>query len=203
MRPSSLRPRMLLLALGLLSAGCAGNRQEQRLEAEAAKFIYVAPPPKVWAEAKALLKARGFTVNEDQAGRYVMSTPWTEVYASEDMGTQLRRFLVVGKDMGQGRFIVRIYNINYTTVGNVDSHPSMGNHEYQRDSGSSGGGGGGGMIFSKKGQGAAPAKGWYQRDLAMEWHLLERLEPELAEELKHEDAPKPTATALRSTTTNQ
>jgi hypothetical protein len=194
---------MLLLALGLLSAGCAGNRQEQRLEAEAARFIYVAPGPKVWAEAKALLKARGFTVNEDTHGRYVMSTPWTELYAAEGMGSQLRRFLVVGKDLGQGRFIVRIYNINYTTVGNVDSHPSMGNHDHARDSG--GAGGGGGRSFVAQGQGAAPAKGWYQRDLGMEWHLLERLEPELAEELKHEDAPRApsTATALRSTTTNQ
>src|SRR6476469_8120384 len=104
MRISSLRWQLLLLALGLLWAGCAGDRQEQRREAEAAKFIYVAPGPKVWAEAKALLKARGYTVNEDANGRYVMSTPWTEVYAAEDMGTQMRRFLVVGKDMGQGRF---------------------------------------------------------------------------------------------------
>jgi len=186
---------LLPLALALLASGCAGHSQQRRLEQEAARFIYVAPAPKVMAQARSLLEARGYTVRDEPGDRPVLSTPWKQLVDAEGIASQVRRYLVAGKDLGQGRMLVRIYSITYTTVGTVDAHPSLGNHSYQRGEGGGGAGGGGRMPFQVAGQGAAAAKGWAQRDLEMEWQLLERLEPELAQALKDERSTTAVAAA--------
>jgi len=175
------RPLLPCLVLGLLLGACAGDRAQRRLEDEAARFVYVAPAPKVMAQARALLEARGYTVREDPTGRPVLSTPWKQVVDSPGAASQVRRYLVAAKDVGQGRLLVRVYSINYTTVGLADAHPSLGSR-----SGRQSGEGGGRSGPFVAGERVSASKGWLQRDLELEWRLLERLEPELAQLLKEE-----------------
>jgi hypothetical protein len=177
----------------VLAAGCAGARQQQRLQQEAARFVYVAPAPKVMAQARAMLEELGYDVRMDPTGRPVLSTPWKQLVKSDGMASQVRRYLVAGKPLGQGRMLVRIWSLTYTTVGTADAHPGLGSRSGRQTG--DGAGGGGRTGFSVAGEGVSAAKGWQQRDLELEWRLLERLEPELAEALKQESGPPAAALA--------
>lgn len=198
------RPRrrgLLSLALALLASACAGPSLERRLEQEAARFVYVAPAPRVMAQARALLEERGYTVRADPTGRPVLSTPWKQLVSANGMASQVRRYLVAGKELGQGRMLVRIYSLTYTTVGTADAHPGLGSRSgRQTGDGSSGGGRTG---FSVAGEGVSAAKGWQQRDLALEWRLFERLEPELAQVLRQEAAQPAAAVAAAPPTASR
>lgn len=182
--------------LGLLASACAGQGaqghpqpQPQRaprayLEQEAARFVYVTPQDKVMAQARALLESHGYVVRDDPGDQPLLTTPWRETAGDQPSASQLRRYVVAGKDVGDGRLLVRIFRIDYTTVGSADNHPTLGNRTGRQTGEGAGGGGGGARTV--KGEGVSVTKGWYRRDLEMEWQLLQRVEPELAEVLESE-----------------
>lgn len=170
---------MLATALAVLAAGCAGQQPAQRLQDEAARFVYVAPPEKILAQARALLEARGYTVHRAPNGGLALSTPWKPLVAGQGMGNQARRYLVAVRELGQGRSVVRIHSLTYTAVPTGNTNPAIGGHAY-----ASGTTEGGDMRFVTGGEGTQETKTSSVRDLVMEWQLFQRLEPELAEELE-------------------
>jgi hypothetical protein len=188
-----LRRRGLLLVLGVLASACAGQGAQRHpqplpqrdprayLEQEAARFVYVTPQDRVMAQARALLESHGYVVRDDPGDQPLLTTTWRETAGDQPSASQLRRYVVAGKDVGDGRLLVRIFRIDYTTVGSADSHPSLGNRSARQTAD-----GGGARGPSVKGEGVSVTKGWYRRDLELEWQLLQRVEPELAEVLESE-----------------
>jgi hypothetical protein len=159
--------------LALLAVGCAhGPSRETLLERNAGVHSYALPPEQVWKLANQLLREEGYREGEPQSTPYVVRTPWKRL-SSADVGAVFQRYLLMGQQLEDGRFDVRYFLITYTTVGRTADHPGMGGGH--RDARSQN---------TIAGQPHSPVKPVVKRDLAKEWALLRRLEPERAAQLE-------------------
>jgi uncharacterized lipoprotein len=149
-----------MVVMGCVLAGCASNRRDAYLQDKAAAHVYRQPIAQVWAQAKALLGEEGYSMMEAQ-GRYEMQTEWLMLGAPSSLGTTFARYLVRGGEKAPGQVAVVF-------------HRQM----RVQSRGASGG----------DAPGAGTDSNTLDRDHAMEWKLLQRVDAEAAKALEAEAA---------------
>lgn len=156
---------LLLVAALVLSSGCAANRRETYLQEKASTHVYRQPIAEVWPKAKELLTEEGFSLMEAKGG-FEMQTDWTMQGAPSSLGTAYARYLVRGIEKGPGQCTVEFLKQNRVE--------SQGAHD------------------TSTGASAAVAAdpGSLTRDHALEWKLLQKVDPETAKSWETEAAQK-------------
>lgn len=171
-----------LLALGAAGCATAPVRQDEKalLEATSSQVLYRRPAAEVLDAVRALLDERGYTVLPSSDPNYVR-TGW-KVEGDFDFSSRWSRVLVQGRTLPDGRFLVRAFQMQETTVGRAPSHPSLGGGNKD----ASKGGGEGANTNYVEGEPLSAAPVATHRDTELEWAILERLEPAFAHSLKRQ-----------------
>jgi hypothetical protein len=183
--------RIVLFALALLAllvgSGCAASNRETFMRERAGEHVYQRPMPEVWAAAKQLLTDEGYSGRE-VAGGYVYVTEWKETAGNASVGARFMRYLVEGKELGPARSIVRFTVVQRATgstgAGIRDTEPSTHSGMAALSTGAGSESSGAPQESAEPGRKSALATG--QRDLEMEWKLLQRIEPGKARAVESE-----------------
>ncbi|WP_426756724.1 hypothetical protein [Myxococcus sp. Y35] len=93
---------LVVAALSLTTAGCAGRRREAFLLEKARNHVYRKPVAEVYPQALALLKEKGYSFKAGQSG-YEATTEWLMQGAPSSLGTTQVRYLVRGIEKGPGQ----------------------------------------------------------------------------------------------------
>jgi hypothetical protein len=171
-RIRALLPVVLLSLLLLGVTGCATKRQ-QLLERSAAYVAYRLPSEQLLEMARELLKERGYLILESRDPYYVRTSWQVKFDESLDIGAVRERHFVMGKQLGDGRFVLNAYRISYTTIGRTAPHPAS----FWKDEKT-------GAQPMIKGDPLSNARPVLVRDLELEWQILSRVAPSVARELE-------------------
>jgi len=164
---SSLGSTALLLVAALaLTTGCAANRRETYLQEKAGTHVFRQPIAEVWPKAKELITEEGFSVMEAKGG-FEMQTDWQMQGAPSSLGTSYARFLIRGIERGPGQCSVEF--MKQTRIESQAAHDTN---------------------TGKSMEGAGNASGSMSRDHALEWKLIQKVDPEAAKTLEAEAAQK-------------
>lgn len=166
---SKLGSTALLVASLLLSTGCAANRQEMYLRDKARDHVYSQPISEVWPKVKELLAEEEYSVQEAKGG-YELLTDWVMQGAPSSLGTTRARYLVRGMEKGPGQSVVHFHR--QTRVESRAAHDT--------NTGATG--------EDLLAQGTDTNQ--LDRDNAMEWKLLQRVDAEAAKAIEAEAAQK-------------
>jgi hypothetical protein len=173
-RTRSLLPVVLLGLLLLGVTGCATERQHL-LERSAAYVAYRLPSEQVLEVTRELLKERGYLILESRDPNYVRTSWRVKFDESLDVGAVRERHFIMGKQLGDGRFMLNAYRATYTTIGRTAPHPA----EPQKNNDESSG-----VQRMVKGDPLSYASPVIVRDLELEWEILSRVAPSVAHELE-------------------
>ena len=155
---------LLLVAALALSTGCAANRREAYLQDKAIGYVYRQPIAEVWPKAKELLTDEGYSPMEAKGG-FEMTTDFVMQGAPSSLGTSYARYLVRGIEKGPGQC-----SVEFIKQARVES---KGAHD------------------TNTGQDAeAVANSSTNRDYAMEWKLIQKVDPETAKAWQSEAEQK-------------
>jgi uncharacterized lipoprotein len=165
MTPSKRSPlslSLVLLAVTTLVTGCAASRREAYVQEKASQYVYRKPIAEVWPQVRMLLKERDLPLRE-APGAYEISTDWHMVGAPSTLGTSYVRYLVRGKQPTPSMCSVEIFRQNRVEAGQ-------------------------GPVDARTGQRRAIGTDStnLQRDMELEWELLQRVDPEGAKALRAE-----------------
>jgi uncharacterized lipoprotein len=158
---------VVLFASALLAAGCAAKRREAYLQDKTREHVYSKPLNDVWPQARMLLKEKGFSLRETP-GSYEIATEWLQTSPPSTLGTSFTRYLVRGKQPSAESSTVEFLRQNRVEAGAGAVHSGTG----ERQAGS-------GTNTTN-----------LERDLEMEWELLQRVDPEGAKALTTEAEQK-------------
>ncbi|MFY0526845.1 hypothetical protein ACN28I_28150 [Archangium gephyra] len=172
-RTRALLPAVLAGLLLLGGTGCATNKRQHLLERSAAYAAYRLPPEQILETARELLKERGYLILASTDPHYVRTDWRTKFDETLDVGGVRERHMVMGKQLADGRFILNVYRITYTTVGRTAPHPAA----FQSKDAS-------GVQKMIKGDPLSYARPVLVRDLELEWQILSRVSPSIARELE-------------------
>jgi uncharacterized lipoprotein len=159
---SPLGSTTLLVAALVLSSGCAANRRETYLHDKAGTHVYRMPIAEVWPKVKELMAEEEYSVMEAKGG-YELTTDWVMEGAPSSLGTSYARYLVRGVEKGPGQCAVEFHK--QSRVQSQGAHDT--NQGYTPEAASSNA---------------------LNRDYAMEWKLLQRVDPEAAKALETDAA---------------
>ncbi|PTL80004.1 hypothetical protein [Vitiosangium sp. GDMCC 1.1324] len=165
MKSSSRSPwslSLVVLAIATLAVGCAASRREAYIQDKASQYVYRKPIAEVWPQVRMLLKEKDLPLRESPGG-FEISTDWHPVGAPSSLGTNYVRYLVRGKQPTPAMCAVEIFRQNRTEAGQgpVDAQTGQ-RRELGTDTTN------------------------LQRDMEMEWELLQRVDPEGAKALRDE-----------------
>jgi hypothetical protein len=162
MKRSSLSLSLVLFALATLATGCAASRREAYVQEKASQYVYRKPIAEVWPQVRMLLKEKDLPLRESP-GAFEISTDWHMVGAPSTLGTNYVRFLVRGKQPTPSMCSVEIFRQNRVESGQ-------------------------GPVDSRTGQRQSLGTDStnLQRDMELEWELLQRVDPEGAKSLRAE-----------------
>jgi hypothetical protein len=158
---------LLLVAALALTTGCASNRREAYLHDKAGTHVYRKPVAEVWPKARELLAEEGYSVMEAKGG-FEMQTDWLMQGAPSSLGTSYARYLVRGIEKGPGQCVVEFHRQN--RVQSQAAHDTSTGETAK--------------------EGIGTDSNSLARDYAMEWKLLQRVDPEAAKSLEAEAATK-------------
>ncbi|WP_224367000.1 hypothetical protein [Hyalangium versicolor] len=173
------RTRVLLsgVLLGLLilgGTGCATTSERQSLlERSAAHVAYRLPPEQVLDAAREVLEEQGYLIIESTDPFYVRTSWQAKFDQSLDIGAVRERCFVMGKQLGDGRFVLNAYRLTYTTIGRTRPHPASPVKDDRT-----------GEQKMFKGDPLSYARPVLMRDLALEWQILSRVSPSVAHNLE-------------------
>jgi uncharacterized lipoprotein len=162
MKRSPLSLSLVLLALATLATGCAASRREAFVQEKASQYVYHKPMAEVWPQVRMLLKEKDLPIRE-APGTFEISTDWHMVGAPSTLGTNYVRYLVRGKQPTPAICAVEIFKQNRVESGQgpmdarTGQRGSLGNDSTN-----------------------------LQRDMELEWELLQRVDPEAAKSLRAE-----------------
>ena len=192
---ATLGARIILFALAVLGllavSGCAAANRETFLRERAGEHVYERPMADVWAAARQLLTDEGYSGRGGQQG-WVYVTEWKETAGNASVGARFMRYLVEGRELGPSRSIIRFTAVLRATgstgagIGPEDrsTHGGIGN---VAGSGEAGAEPKPPMRTSDpEGLGPKSQLASGQRDLEMEWKLLQRVEPAKAGKIESE-----------------
>lgn len=171
-----------LLSLGAVGCASAPVRQDEQalLEATSSQVLYRRPAAEVMEAARAILDERGYTVLPSADPHYVR-TGW-KVEGDFDFSSRWSRVLIQGRTLPDGRYLVRAFQMQETTVGRAASHPSLGAGSKEANNRASEGT----NTNAVAGEPLSAAPVTTHRDTEVEWAILERLEPAFARSLKRQ-----------------
>jgi hypothetical protein len=124
--------------------------------------VYRKPIAEVWPQVRTLLKEEGFSLME-APGAFEITTEWLQVGAPSSLGTAYARYLVRGRQPNPGMTQVEFLRQNRTETRSAPT-----------------------PAFAAEQPAGLGTGGNLQRDLEMEWKLLQRVDPEAAKGLKAE-----------------
>jgi len=152
----------LLLFAALLATGCTAARREAFIQDKTRDYVYRKPIAEVWPQVRTLLKEEGFSLMEAPGG-FEITTEWLQVGAPSSLGTSYARYLARGRQPNPGMTQVEFLRQNRTETRSA-SAPAFAADQPT-------GPGTGGNL---------------QRDLELEWKLMQRVDPEAARSFKAE-----------------
>ena len=133
------------------------------MQEKASQYVYHQPIAEVWPQVLTLLKEKELPLREAQGG-YEISTDWQMVGAPSTLGTNYVRYLVRGKQPSPAMSSVEIFKQN-----RVETAQNQG---------------------ARTGRGEETPGGTHsnnlQRDMEMEWELMQRIDPEGTKALREE-----------------
>lgn len=179
----------------LVGAGCATMNRENYVHDRAGQIVYERPMPEVWAGTLQMLTEDGFS-GRGAEGSYVHVTEWKESEGGSLSTRTYTRYLVEGKQLGQNRSAIRFTKATRNAgassagMGNADpnTHAGMAQVGPPTQSNSR-------LSAQNMGQNSGEGIGKASlasgtRDLAMEWRLLQRLDPQKARAIEAEALKK-------------
>ncbi|QSQ20637.1 hypothetical protein JY651_36195 [Pyxidicoccus parkwayensis] len=154
---------LLLAAVSLTTAGCAGHRKEAFLHEKAREHVYRKPIGEVWPQAVALLKEKGYSFRAGKEG-FEAQTEYKMEGAPSSLGTTYVAYLVRGIEKGPGQCSLEYWKrISTESRGADNAGPG-----------------------DRKEAGPRTDTGNFNRDEELEWQLLQRVDVESASSLKAE-----------------
>jgi len=154
---------LLLAAVSFTTAGCAGRRKEAFLHDKAREHVYRKPIAEVWPQALALLKEKGFSFRAGKEG-FEASTEFKMEGAPSSLGTTYVAYLVRGIQKGPGQCSLEYWKRISTESRGADN--TTGHEKELNDSG------------------PRTDTGNFNRDMELEWELIQRVDAESATALK-------------------
>jgi hypothetical protein len=154
---------LLLAAVSLTTAGCAGHRKEAFLHEKARAHVYRKPIGEVWPQAVALLKEKGFSFRAGKEG-FEAQTEFKMEGAPSSLGTTYVAYLVRGVQKGPGQCSLEYWKRISTEARGADTGRAKDLNE----------------------DGPRTDTGNFNRDEELEWELIQRADAESATSLKAE-----------------
>lgn len=154
---------LLLAAVSLTTAGCAGHRKEAFLHEKAREHVYRKPIGEVWPQAVSLLKEKGFSFRAGKEG-FEAQTEFKMEGAPSSLGTTYVAYLVRGIQKGPGQCSLEYWKRISTEARGADN--TTGRQNEVNDSG------------------PRTDTGNFNRDEELEWELIQRVDTESATALK-------------------
>ncbi|MFP2924092.1 hypothetical protein ACLESO_02515 [Pyxidicoccus sp. 3LG] len=154
---------LILAAVSLSTAGCAGRRREAFLHDKAREHVYRKPIAEVWPQAVALLKEKGFSFRAGKEG-FEASTEFKMEGAPSSLGTTYVAYLVRGIQKGPGQCSLEYWKRISTEARGADN--TTGRPSELNDSG------------------PRTDTGNFNRDEELEWELIQKVDAESASALK-------------------
>lgn len=164
----------------LLSSGCVRRFVVDETKfVLASRYVHNRPIEEVWPTVRELLLEEGYSLRES-ANSYELVTEWRTDSSDSVISGSYSRYLAFAERLEADRCIVRFVRANGVADG-VQEHAAMGTKAFTTRA--AGGASGLNRVVSLKGAG----KGfWTRRDLKMEWRLLARLRPDIAQQTDEE-----------------
>jgi hypothetical protein len=154
---------LVVASLALTTAGCAGRRREAFLHDKARDHVYRKPVAEVFPQALALVKEKGFSFRAGKEG-FEASTEWLMQGAPSSLGTTYARYLVRGVQKGPGQCSVEIWKQLSNESRGADNTTGRPNEVTEAP--------------------PRPDTGNFNRDMELEWELIQRVDNESASALK-------------------
>lgn len=174
---------LVALVGALVVTGCAGNPRKTLLERTSSYVVYDLPAQQVMQAAEEELGARGYALLPSTDPNF-LQTPW-KVSGNFDVYTAWSRRYVEGHKLPDGRFVVRAYEMaanmpartQLQLEGIMTSSPTA--PEEQPNTTPT-------VLLSTEPVLVRSAHPGIRRDLAFEWAIMERLNPEFAGRVKEQ-----------------
>lgn len=193
-----MKTKHLLMALAgaLLMTGCASSPRKTLLERTSSYVVYDLPAQQVMRAAEAELGARGYSLLPSTDPNF-LQTPW-KIYGNFDVYTAWSRRYVEGHKLPDGRFVVRAYETAANIPARTQLLPGFApsapvNPDEQPNTTPTV------LLATEPVLGRNSTRAVMRRDLAFEWAIMERLNPEFAGRVKEQidyylaQAPDPRA----------
>ena len=161
--------RLLLVASAVacaaVAAGCAGNKRDTYVRERAGEHVYGIPPAELYKHATDLLKSKGYSLRENAATFQAVSE-WKQDSGGSSLGTSYTRYQVTVRPVSPTSATVVYLRQNNVMAGPGPNESRSGGDANQ-----------GGSTSNSS-----------SRDLAMEWALLQQVDPQTAEQLQAQAA---------------
>jgi hypothetical protein len=173
---------LVALVGALLITGCAGSPRKTLLERTGSLVVYDLPAQQVMAAAEEELGARGYALLPS-TDPYFLQTPW-KVSGNFDVFSAWSRRYVEGHKLPDGRFVVRAYEMAANTPARTQLLPGfpatahVAPDEQPNTTPT--------VLLATDPVMGRSARPVIRRDLAFEWAIMERLNPEFAGRVKEQ-----------------
>jgi hypothetical protein len=168
------------LLLALASAGCAArSKRAVMIDSYAGAYIHHHSAKEMVAVVERMLKERGFDVLPTQQGEAVR-TEWKNHLGDEEFATAVERYIVVVHRLTKEHSRVTAIRLRFSTAGMETYHPRTPLKNDGKGQGHS-------VNTANYGKGWKPlmiGKPVKTRDLAFEWELIRRLDPNRARQIE-------------------
>jgi hypothetical protein len=187
---------LVALVGALLITGCAGSPRKTLLERTGSLVVYDLPAQQVMDAAEAELGERGYSLLPSTDPNF-LQTPW-KVFGNFDVYTAWSRRYVEGHKLPDGRFVVRAYETSANIPARTQLLPGFAssaqvNPDEQPNTTPTV------LLATEPVMGRNSTRAVIRRDLAFEWGIMERLNPEFAGRVKEQvdyylaqNTPQPT-----------
>jgi hypothetical protein len=158
--------RLFLVATALsVAAGCAGNKRDTYVRERAGEHVYGMPAAELYKHATELLKSKGYSLREQPATFQAVSE-WKQDGGSSNLGTAYSAYQLAVRPVSPTSSTVMYIKQNRVVQGEGLNESRSGGERSRA--------------------GTASASG--SRDLQMEWFLLQKADPQTAEQLQAQAA---------------
>ena len=158
--------RLLLVSTALVvAAGCAANKRDTYVRERAGEHVYSMPPADVYRHAVDLLKSKGYSLREQPATFQAVSE-WKQDGGGSNLGTAYSAYQVQVRPVSPTSCTVMFIKQNRVVAADGLNESRSGGERNE-----------GGTKYASG-----------SRDLLMEWELLQKADPQTAEQLQAQAA---------------
>jgi hypothetical protein len=166
-----------------LVTGCAAHHRENYLKDRAAEHVYRQPLSEIWPRVKAVLDDKGYYY-EELPGSFFLQTDWKQAEGSGSLGDSYTRYLIEGTELKGGGVSLHVVrndaSSRYVAVSPSGrrSGPLTGTEAAMVDASHRD------VTIQRE------LMRHSDRDLQMEWELLQVIDPEAAAALEKDAQAK-------------